>query len=100
MSPNTGVAWLTPTAKAQNSPQGQRVGGRGTGWAQGLEAGRGRRVFSRGRGMTFPCCCSNLSPRAAQVLKRLEPYQAQRDIFKRVAEINRRKLEQQRQLPW
>ncbi|KAM6191597.1 uncharacterized protein WM294_012647 [Sarcoramphus papa] len=42
----------------------------------------------------------NLSPRAAQVLKRLEPHQARQDIFKRVAEINRRKLEQQRQLPW
>ncbi|XP_050769827.1 uncharacterized protein LOC127028046 [Gymnogyps californianus] len=41
----------------------------------------------------------NLSPRAAQVLKRLEPHQARQDIFKRVAEINRRKLEQQRQLP-
>ncbi|XP_052647359.1 uncharacterized protein LOC128143766 [Harpia harpyja] len=41
----------------------------------------------------------NLSPRATQVLKRLEPHQARRDIFKHVVETNRQKLEQQRQLP-
>lgn len=50
--------------------------------------------------MTFPRCCSNLSPRAAQVLKRLEPHQARQDIFNHVVETNRRKLEQQRQVPW
>lgn len=48
MSPNAGMARVTPTAKAQNSLQGQRVGGHGSGWAQGLEAERGRRVSSRG----------------------------------------------------
>ncbi|XP_074995025.1 uncharacterized protein LOC142076665 isoform X1 [Calonectris borealis] len=41
----------------------------------------------------------HLSPRALQVLRRLEPHQARRNIFKHVAENNRRHQEQQRQLP-
>ncbi|XP_074750199.1 uncharacterized protein LOC141954736 [Strix uralensis] len=41
----------------------------------------------------------HLSPRAVQVLRRLEPYHQRRDIFKQVTENNRRCQEQQRQLP-
>ncbi|XP_069625777.1 uncharacterized protein [Haliaeetus albicilla] len=41
----------------------------------------------------------HLSPRAAQVLRRLEPHQERRTIFRHVTENKRRKLEQQRQLP-
>ncbi|KAM9250208.1 uncharacterized protein FYN16_014818 [Cariama cristata] len=40
-----------------------------------------------------------LSPRAVQVLTRLEPHLARSNIFKNVAEIKRRRQEQQRQLP-
>ena len=43
MSPNMAMSWVTPRAKAQNSPQGERVGTRGSGWLQGLDEGRGRR---------------------------------------------------------
>jgi len=43
MPPNTDVTWVTPTATAQSSPQGERVGMRGTGWEQRLDEGRGRR---------------------------------------------------------
>ena len=43
MSPNTGMTWVTPTAEAQNSPQGGRVGTQGIGWVQGLDEGSGRR---------------------------------------------------------
>ncbi|XP_026719210.1 coiled-coil domain-containing protein 81-like isoform X2 [Athene cunicularia] len=42
---------------------------------------------------------AQLSPRAVQVLRRLETYHQQRNIFKHVAENNRRHQEQQRQLP-
>ncbi|XP_074706943.1 uncharacterized protein LOC141934980 isoform X2 [Strix aluco] len=41
----------------------------------------------------------HLSLRAVQVLRRLEPYHQRRDIFKQVTENNRRRQEQQRQLP-
>ncbi|XP_054660855.1 uncharacterized protein LOC129196912 [Grus americana] len=41
----------------------------------------------------------HLSPRAVQVLNRLEPHQARRNIFRHVAENNRRRQERQRQLP-
>ncbi|KAM6033077.1 coiled-coil domain-containing protein 81-like [Theristicus caerulescens] len=41
----------------------------------------------------------HLSPRAVQVLRRLEPHQMQRRTFKHVAENNKRRQEQQRQLP-
>ncbi|KAM9250210.1 uncharacterized protein FYN16_014821 [Cariama cristata] len=40
-----------------------------------------------------------LSPRAVQVLTRLEPHLARSNIFKNVAEIKRRRQEQQRHLP-
>ncbi|XP_049683096.1 uncharacterized protein LOC126049964 isoform X1 [Accipiter gentilis] len=41
----------------------------------------------------------HLSPRAAQVLRRLEPHQERRTIFRNVTENKQRKLEQQRQFP-
>lgn len=43
MSPNAGMTWVTPAAKTQSSPQGERLSTRGTGWVQGLCEGRGRR---------------------------------------------------------
>ncbi|XP_055565642.1 uncharacterized protein LOC114015429 isoform X1 [Falco cherrug] len=41
----------------------------------------------------------HLSPRAVQVLRRLEPYLERKEIFKYVAENRRRLQEQQKQLP-
>lgn len=50
--------------------------------------------------MTLSSGCSLLSPRAAQVLQRLEPHLHQQEAFADTAERNRQKLELKRQLPW
>lgn len=86
-------------AQARNCLWGERVGTRGSTGVQGGAMGEAEEAQQSLRD-DFLLLLQPPFPRAAQVLRRLEPHLHQQEAFASMAERNRQKQAQKRQHPW